>query len=88
MMFKRILSAVTAAALCVALAGCGSSATSSSSQAATAESAPAVTPAPEATASPETAAEGLRVAGLKGPTTMGLVNLMNSEEGADYTFTM
>lgn len=85
MKLKRILSAVAAAVLCVSLAACGSSASSSS--AATSEAA-APTAAPEATASPETAAQGLRVAGLKGPTTMGLVNLMDSEAGADYTFTM
>ena len=86
MKFKGILAAVTAAALCISLAACGAS-SSSSEAAATAESAPASTVA-EATASPETAAEGLRVAGLKGPTTMGLVNLMESEEGANYTFSM
>lgn len=86
MILKRMGAALTAAALCLSLAGCGA-ASSSTSQAATAESAPESTAA-EATASPETAAEGLRVAGLKGPTTMGLVNLMASEEGADYTFTM
>jgi len=86
MILKRMGAALTAAALCLSLAGC-SAASSSTSQAATAESAPESTVA-EATASPETAAEGLRVAGLKGPTTMGLVNQMASEEGADYTFTM
>lgn len=86
MKFKRILAAITAAALCISLAGCGAS-SSSSEAAATAESAPASTAA-EATASPETAAEGLRVAGLKGPTTMGLVNLMESDDGANYTFSM
>lgn len=86
MKFKGILAAVTAAALCISLAACGAS-TSSSEATATAESAPASTVA-EATASPETAAEGLRVAGLRGPTTMGLVNLMESEEGANYTFSM
>ncbi|MGN0685522.1 MAG: ABC transporter substrate-binding protein [Gemmiger sp.] len=86
MKFKGILAAVTAAALCISLAACGAS-SSSSEATATAESAPASTVA-EATASPETAAEGLRVAGLKGPTTMGLVNLMESEEGANYTFSM
>ena len=86
MKFKRILAAVTVAALCISLAACGASA-SSSSEAATAESAPESTVA-EATASPETAAEGLRVAGLKGPTTMGLVNLMSSDDGANYNFTM
>lgn len=86
MKFKGILAAVTAAALCISLAACGAS-SSSSETTATAESAPESTVA-EATASPETAAEGLRVAGLKGPTTMGLVNLMESEEGANYTFSM
>ena len=86
MKFKGILAAVTAAALCISLAACGAS-SSSSEATATAESAPESTVA-EATASPETAAEGLRVAGLKGPTTMGLVNLMESEEGANYTFSM
>lgn len=86
MKFKGILAAVTAAALCISLAACGAS-SSSSEATATAESTPESTVA-EATASPETAAEGLRVAGLKGPTTMGLVNLMESEEGANYTFSM
>ena len=85
MKVKRMLAAVVAAAMSLSLAACGASA-SSSEAASTAETAPASTVA-EATASPETA-EGLRIAGLKGPTTMGLVNLMNSEEGADYTFTM
>lgn len=86
MKLKGIFAAVTAAALCISLAACGAS-SSSSEATATAESAPESTVA-EATASPETAAEGLRVAGLKGPTTMGLVNLMESEEGANYTFSM
>lgn len=86
MKVKRMLAAVVAAVMSLSLAACGASA-SSSEAASTAETAPASTVA-EATASPETAAEGLRIAGLKGPTTMGLVNLMNSEEGADYTFTM
>lgn len=86
MKFKGILAAVTAAALCISLAACGAS-SSSSEATATAESAPESTVA-EATASPETAAEGLRVAGLKGPTTMGLVNLMESDAGANYTFSM
>ena len=85
MKFKRILAAVTAAALCISLVACGGAASSTSE--ATAESAPAST-VEEATASPETAAEGLRVAGLKGPTTMGLVNLMDSDDSANYSFTM
>ena len=88
---KRIWAAITAAALCISLAGCGAASSSSaaSSEAATAESAPASSAAAqEEVASPETAAMGLRVAGLKGPTTMGLVNLMDSDDGANYTFTM
>ena len=88
---KRIWAAITAAALCISLAGCGAASSSSvaSSEAATAESAPASSAAAqEEAASPETAAEGLRVAGLKGPTTMGLVNLMESDDGANYTFSM
>ena len=88
---KRIWAAITAAALCISLAGCGAASSSSaaSSEAATAESAPASSAAAqEEAASPETAATGLRVAGLKGPTTMGLVNLMESDDGANYTFTM
>ena len=88
---KRIWAAITAAALCISLAGCGAASSSSaaSSEAATAESVPASSAAAqEEAASPETAATGLRVAGLKGPTTMGLVNLMDSDDGANYTFTM
>lgn len=86
MKVKRILAAVMAVAMSISLAACGASA-SSSEAASTAETAPASTVA-EATASPETAAEGLRIAGLKGPTTMGLVNLMDSDAGANYNFTM
>ena len=88
---KRIWAAITAAALCISLAGCGAASSSSaaSSEAATAESAPASSAAAqEEAASPETATTGLRVAGLKGPTTMGLVNLMESDDGANYTFSM
>lgn len=87
-MFKKLISAVAAAALCVSLAACGATATSAVSEEA-ASTAPAVTEAPaEEPASPETAADALRVAGLKGPTTMGLVNLMAGENGADYDFQM
>lgn len=88
MKFKRVWSAVLAASLCISLAACGATASSSSEAASVASSAPASSEAAEPAASPETAAGGLRVAGLKGPTTMGLVNLMDSEDGADYSFTM
>ena len=80
-MFKKLMSAVAAAALCVSLAACGATATSEAAAEATATPAPAVTEAPaEEIASAETADGALRVAGLKGPTTMGLVNLLSMEE--------
>lgn len=80
-MFKKLMSAVAAAALCVSLAACGATATSEAAAEATATPAPAVTEAPaEETASAETADGALRVAGLKGPTTMGLVNLLSMKE--------
>lgn len=88
-MFKKLMSAVAAAALCVSLAACGATATSEAAAEATATPAPAVTEAPaEETASAETVDGALRVAGLKGPTTMGLVNLMAGEDAADYDFEM
>ena len=88
-MFKKLMSAVAAAALCVSLAACGATATSEAAAEATATPAPAVTEAPaEETASAETADGALRVAGLKGPTTMGLVNLMAGKDAADYDFEM
>ena len=71
MKLKKILAAVTAVALALSLAACGGSASSVSS-----EPAPSSASAPaEETAAP-TESEPLRVAGLKGPTTMGLVNLL------------
>ena len=74
MKLKKILAAVTAAALALSLAACGGSASSVSS--ASSEPASSVSSAPaEETAAP-TESEPLRVAGLKGPTTMGLVNLL------------
>lgn len=88
-MFKKLMSVVVAAALCVSLAACGATATSEAAAEVTATPAPAVTEAPaEETASAETADGALRVAGLKGPTTMGLVNLMAGEDAADYDFEM
>ena len=71
MKLKKILAAVTAAALAVSLAACGGSASSVSS-----EPASSAASAPEEETSAPTESEPLRVAGLKGPTTMGLVNLL------------
>ena len=89
MKFKKVLSAVLALAMVASLAACGSTATASSTEPA---SEPAATEAPAETT--ETAAEsaGIRIAGLKGPTTMGLVNLIAQAEAGqtaqDYAFTM
>lgn len=71
MKLKKILAAVTAAALALSLAACGGSASGVSSEPAPS----AVSSSAEETAAP-TESEPLRVAGLKGPTTMGLVNLL------------
>lgn len=81
-MMKKILSVFTALALCVSLAACGGSASTAASEAA---SEPAATEAPAATEEPASEGAALRVAGLKGPTTMGMVNMI--ESGA-YEFTM
>ena len=84
MKLKRILSAVAAFALCASLAGCGASASSVAESPAESASTEAVSTVEEE-ASPETSAEttALRVAGLKGPTTMGLVNMLTADDAAD-----
>ena len=89
MKFKKVHSAVLALAMAASLAACGGAAAVSSTEPA---SEPAATEAPAETT--ETAAEsaGIRIAGLKGPTTMGLVNLIAQAEAGqtaqDYAFTM
>jgi hypothetical protein len=80
MKLKRIFAAVTAFALCASLAGCGAAATVSESAAESAaesavEATPAVTEAPATEETADASEAALRIAGLKGPTTMGLVNL-------------
>ena len=94
MKLKRVFAAVTAFALCASLAGCGAAASVSASAAesaaeSTAESAVEAEPAAtEAPAESEATEATLRIAGLKGPTTMGLVNLMADEVASSYDFTM
>lgn len=93
MKLKRIFAAVTAFALCASLAGCGAAATVSESAAESAaesavEATPAVTEAPATEETADASEAALRVAGLKGPTTMGLVNLMSDEVASNYNFTM
>ena len=91
MKLKRIFAAVTAFALCASLAGCGAAATVSESAAESAaesavEATPAVTEAPATEETADASETALRIAGLKGPTTMGLVNLLSME--ADGTAAM
>ena len=94
MKLKRVFAAVTAFALCASLAGCGAAASVSESAAesaaeSTAESAVEAEPAAtEAPAESEATEATQRIAGLKGPTTMGLVNLMADEVASSYDFTM
>ena len=80
---KKLTSMLLALALALSLAACGGAA--SSSAASSAASSEAVPEAASEAASSEEAKElsttdALRIAGLKGPTTMGLVNLLSMEE--------
>lgn len=84
-MMKRVMSLGLSLALAISLAACsGSVSEAVSSASATAES----TAAPEAEAPVTT----FRIAGLKGPTTMGMVKLMSDAEAGethqDYRVTM
>ena len=101
MKLKRVFAAVTAFATCAALAGCGATAAVSESAVesvaeSTVESAaesaveatPVVTEAPATEETADASETALRIAGLKGPTTMGLVNLMSDEVASNYNFTM
>ena len=80
---KKLTSMLLALALALSLAACGGAA--SSSVASSAASSEAVPEAASEAASSEEAKElsttdALRIAGLKGPTTMGLVNLLSMEK--------
>ena len=80
---KKLTSMLLALALALSLAACGGAA--SSSVASSAASSEAVPEAASEAASSEEAKElsttdALRIAGLKGPTTMGLVNLLSMKE--------
>ena len=78
---KKILSLLLAFSLALSLAACGGSASSAASSAAVSEVASsAAASEEEETAAPLSATEPLRIAGLKGPTTMGLVNLLSMEQ--------
>ena len=75
---KKILSLLLAFSLALSLAACGGSASSAASGAAVSEAASSA--AASEAAAPLSTTEPLRIAGLKGPTTMGLVNLLSMEQ--------
>ena len=78
---KKILSLLLAFSLALSLAACGGSASSAASSAAVSEAASsAAASEEEEAAAPLSVTEPLRIAGLKGPTTMGLVNLLSMEQ--------
>lgn len=78
---KKILPLLLAFSLALSLAACGGSASSAASSAAVSEAASsAAASEEEEAAAPLSVTEPLRIAGLKGPTTMGLVNLLSMEQ--------
>ena len=78
---KKILSLLLAFSLALSLAACGGSASSAVSSTVVSEAASsAAASEEEEAAAPLSATEPLRIAGLKGPTTMGLVNLLSMEQ--------
>ena len=92
MKLKRVFAAVTAFTLCASLAGCGATAAVSESAVesvaestveSAAESAVEAEPATDESADTDAAEAALRIAGLKGPTTMGLVNMLTADDSAD-----
>ena len=94
---KKMLSAALALAVALGLlAGCSgapaSSAASVSGAPAVSSSAAAGSAAPESTGTPAAERTAFRIASLKGPTTMGLVKLMDEadkgEARHDYEVTM
>ena len=89
---KKLLALVLSLALAAsALAGCGTAASSSAAASVPTSSAAASSSAPAASSTPVTPVD-MRIAGLKGPTSMGMVKLMqDAEDGTaknNYTFTI
>ena len=77
---KKILSLLLAFSLALSLAACGGSASSAASSTVVSEAASSAAASEKETAAPLAVTEPLRIAGLKGPTTMGLVNLLSMEQ--------
>ena len=77
---KKILSLLLAFSRALSLAACGGSASSAASSTVVSEAASSAAASEKETAAPLSVTEPLRIAGLKGPTTMGLVNLLSMEQ--------
>ena len=78
---KKILSLLLVFSLALSLAACGGSASSAVSSTVVSEAASsAAASEEEEAAAPLSVTEPLRIAGLKGPTSMGLVNLLSMEQ--------
>ena len=78
---KKFVSLLLALSLALCLAACGGSASSAVSSSAAASSEAASSEAASSEAAQElSTTDALRIAGLKGPTTMGLVNLLGMEQ--------
>lgn len=83
---KKILSLLLAVALLASLAACGAASSNvASSEPASSAAASSEAASSEAAAEPEQLStdEPLRIAGLKGPTTMGLINLLPMMESGE-----
>ena len=83
---KKFVSLLLAFSLALCLAACGGSASSAVSGSAASSEAASSEAASSEAAQELSATDALRIAGLKGPTTMGLVNLLSME--ADGTAAM
>ena len=79
---KKFLSMVMAAAMAFSLAACGA-AESASAQPETSESVQTSSEVQQPNSEPESTAAQICVAGLKGPTTMGMVKLMKDQESLE-----
>ena len=77
---KKFLSLLLAFSLALSLAACGGSASSAVSGSAASSEAASSEAASSEAAQELSTTDALRIAGLKGPTTMGLVNLLSMEQ--------
>ena len=83
---KKFVSLLLAFSLALCLAACGGSASSAVSGSAASSEAASSEAASSEAAQELSTTDALRIAGLKGPTTMGLVNLLSMEEREGKSF--